>query len=252
MNPKSLKAVHGYQYLEARAKGGAPEAANKEMNLFKTICTQAVKWGLIDANPFVDLEMNVTDRKVRIIGRRQVVRFYLWCMKQDDQQAKTLGAAAMFSYLTGFRATEVRPFLKAGISDRGVSLLNAKRQLGGIQVVKMREWSKKLRVVVARAQQRTDKKPSEYLFATVRLSQAYTRHGWGSVWRSVLARYLNVPEKDVTRHTEYFALQDIRPAAITAKLEKRSVDAYDFAAHASPTTNKHYDRRKMNVAKATE
>jgi len=92
-----------------------------------------------------------------------------------------------------------------------------------------------------------------YLFAIERRLQAYTRHGWGAIWRSVWARYLGIEEELVTSHPEYFSLQDIRPASITEKFERRTADVYDFAAHASPTTtNRHYDRRKMNVAKATE
>ncbi|MGZ5201063.1 MAG: hypothetical protein ACXWC4_14945 [Telluria sp.] len=37
MAPSSLQAVHGYQYLEARAKSGAPAKANKELSMMSTI-----------------------------------------------------------------------------------------------------------------------------------------------------------------------------------------------------------------------
>lgn len=54
-------------------------------------------------------------------------------------------------------------------------------------------------------------------------------------------------------HGQYFSLQDIRPAAITTKLSNRNADAYDFAAHANPsTTHTHYDRRRVKKAGATE
>lgn len=57
----------------------------------------------------------------------------------------------------------------------------------------------------------------------------------------------------VTGHPMYFALQDVRPAAITKKFEERSADVYDFAAHANPaTTHKNYDRRRIKRASATE
>jgi hypothetical protein len=57
----------------------------------------------------------------------------------------------------------------------------------------------------------------------------------------------------LTNHPAYFSLLDIRPTAITTKLNNRDDDAYDFAAHANPgTTHRHYDRRKVKVAKATE
>lgn len=62
-----------------------------------------------------------------------------------------------------------------------------------------------------------------------------------------------VGESTLTSHAMYFNLQDIRPAVITAKLQNRDAAAYDFAAHANPaTTHRHYDRRRIKTASATE
>ncbi|WP_432785064.1 hypothetical protein [Oligella sp. MSHR50489EDL] len=248
MSPASLKTLHGYQYLDARAKSGAPQAANKELSFLRVVCTQAVRWGLIESNPFLNMESNVSDKTVRDITRSQVVRFYLWAVKQDGQ-TKVLGCAALFAFLTGFRATEVRNYEKSGITADGVMVLNAKRKLGERQLYKLRHWSLKLRCVVARALE-VDK-PSLYLFPPHRGNKPYTRSGWGSVWRKSWSDYLGIAESDLVNHPEYFSLQDIRPASITEKLEYRDDDAYDFAAHSNPsTTRKHYDRRKINRANA--
>ncbi len=60
-------------------------------------------------------------------------------------------------------------------------------------------------------------------------------------------------EFSLTDHPAYFSLLDVRPAAITSKLRKRTADAYDFAAHANPsTTHQYYDRRQEKRARATE
>ncbi|WP_157379375.1 hypothetical protein [Burkholderia ubonensis] len=73
-----------------------------------------------------------------------------------------------------------------------------------------------------------------------------------------IANRINRPVKGcmelmLTKHPDYFSMLDIRPAAITTKLDNRSADAYDFAAHANPsTTHRHYDRRKVKAASATE
>ena len=63
-----------------------------------------------------------------------------------------------------------------------------------------------------------------------------------------------VKETDlVTDHPLYFALQEIRPTAITKKMDERAQDVYDFAAHTNPaTTHKNYDRRRVKRASATE
>jgi len=57
----------------------------------------------------------------------------------------------------------------------------------------------------------------------------------------------------LAEHAQYFSLQNIQLAAIPAKFDQRNVDAYDFAAHANPsTTHKHYDRRKIKKTGATK
>ena len=255
MSPASLKTVHGYQFLDARAKAGAPAKANKELSLLSTICHYAVRWGVIEANPFVGMMQNKTEKDVRTISRSQILRFYLWSLKQH-QTFRNLGCAAMFTYLTGFRAAEVRPFHVSGLTAEGVKVVNAKRKKGEQEIVKVREWSTRLRVVVARAKQ-THQVDRLYLFAN-RLGSPYSRSGWGSVWQDAMLAWVKsndgaVDAKTLIDHPLYFSLLDVRPAAITTKLRQRSSDAYDFAAHANPsTTHKNYDRRKEKKARATE
>ena len=158
-----LRMLHGYQYLDARAKAGAPAKANKELSLMSTICKYAVRWGVIEAMPFTDIMQNDIEKDVRTITRSQVVRFYLWSLRQTAT-SRNLGCAAMFTYLTGFRAAEVRPFHIDGKTKEGVLVTSAKRKKGQAELLKLREWSTRLRVVVARAEQ-THSVPRQFLFA---------------------------------------------------------------------------------------
>ncbi len=283
MRPMALETLHGYQYLDARAVAGAPAKANKEMSLMATVCNFAIRWGVMRTNPFVGMMLNKTEKDVRTSSRSQIVQFYLWSLRQPAV-FRNLGCAAMFTYLTGFRPAEVRPFRVAGLSPDGVRVLSAKRKKGNPVVMKLREWSPKLRAVVARAQQ-THKVPREFLFANLS-GQAYSRSGWGSIWSDAMFAWIatydaevavelarkkqwemdykrahqraaSIPKYESTfklvDHSAYFALQDVRPAAITTKLRNRNIDAYDFAAHANPsTTHKHYDRRQEKKATPTE
>ncbi|KVV22355.1 hypothetical protein WK80_22480 [Burkholderia multivorans] len=283
MAPAKLETIHGYQYMDARARAGAPAGANKDMALMSTMCNYWVRWGIIRANPFVGMMQNKTDRDVRTISRSQVVRFYLWALKQD-QAYRTMGIAAMFCYLTGFRAAEIRPFHMSGLTEAGVRVVGAKRKKGEAQTVKLRHWSPRLRVVVERAK-RNRKVASVFLFPN-RKGQMYSNSGWGSVWQDAMYTYIGQWDPEIaaefeqkkererlqrvakkrgekiesedaslklTDHPDYFAMSDVRPAAITSKLERRDADAYDFAAHANPsTTHRNYDRRKVKAANATE
>lgn len=285
MDPKALRMLHGYQYLDARAKAGAPASANKELSLMSTICNYAIRWGVIETAPFTGIMQNDIDKQVRTISRSQILRFYLWSLRQDNSTYRNLGCAAMFTYLTGFRAAEVRPFHVSGLSHDGVRVVSAKRKKGEAEVVKLREWSTRLRVVVARAKQH-DKTNRSFLFGNAK-GGAYTRSGWGSVWNDAMFEWIasfdpasaaelktrkewdaaykaaydqgnKLDEKleskyKLVEHSAYFSMLDIRPAAITTKLRNRDADAYDFAAHANPsTTHKHYDRRQERKAGATE
>lgn len=290
MEAPTLKMIHGYQYLDDRAKAGAPIKANKEMALMSTMCNYWVRWGVIEANPFTGLMQNQGDKDVRTVSRSQVVRFYLWSQKQSSQVFRTLGCAAVFTYLTGFRTAEVRPFQLAGILDDGVRVINAKRKKGEAVIEKHRNWSMKLRAVVERAKRVTQDPTSEktprkvarlYLFGNLK-GKPYSRSGWGSVWQDAMWEWIASADSaaaaalaakkewearrredktiptfksliDLTKHPMYFSLLDVRPTAITKKIEQRSADAYDFAAHANPsTTHQHYDRRRIKRAGATE
>lgn len=255
MSPADLTTQHGYQYLEDRAAAGAPVKANKEISQLSVICHYGVRWGLLPANPFTNMMKNRSTTKAKVISRGQVLRFYLWSVKQRENY-RVMGCAAMFTYLTGFRSSETRPFLKTGLTEGGVTVLSSKRKKGQMEVLKIREWSTRLRVVVARALDRQNASP--YLFAPTKRSEAYTRHGWASSWKDAQMAWILtfdevVKEETLTAHPQYFTLQDIRPAAITQKIANRDHDAYDFAAHADPsTTHKHYDRRLVKRATATE
>ncbi|MBB5413684.1 integrase [Paraburkholderia sp. HC6.4b] len=283
MAPMALETFHGYQFLDARANAGAPIGANKDMALMQTICNYAVRWGVIKQNPFIGMMLNTNDPDVRTIERHQVLAFYVWALRQK-QSYRTMGLAAMFCYLTGFRAAEIRPFHFSGLTEAGVRVVGAKRKKGEAEVHKLRQWSWRLRAVTERAK-RDRAVDSLFLFPT-RTGQPYSKSGWNAVWQDAMYAYIgsfdknialeaeakrmheaaqrianriNAPirggimELQITKHPEYFALSDVRPTAISAKLEQHDADAYDFAAHASPgTTHRHYDRRRVKVAKATE
>jgi hypothetical protein len=251
MHPQAIKTIHGYQYADARSKAGAPKKAWKELSQMSTICHKWVEWGIIETNPLLGMRKPRQDKDVRTITRRHVIRFYLWSQRQDKPQFKIMGCAALFAYLTGYRAAEVRPFHRAGLTNEGVRVTNAKRKMGEAEIIKLREWSKKLRVAVKRADQALGRERM-YIFGN-RHGSAYTRSGWGSVWQDAMLAYIGCSPSELVAHPMYFALSDERPAAITKKLDKREADAYDFAAHANKaTTHAHYDRRRVKKASATE
>ena len=67
MDPKSLRMLHGYQYLDERVQDCAPAKENKKLSLMSTICKYAVRWGVIEAMPFTDIMQNDIEKDVRNI-----------------------------------------------------------------------------------------------------------------------------------------------------------------------------------------
>ncbi|WP_447982227.1 hypothetical protein [Achromobacter kerstersii] len=193
--------------------------------------------------------------EAEVISRRKVLRFYLWSVKQC-QNYRVMGCAAMFTYLTGFCPPETRPFLKNGLANYGDIVLSTKRKKGLFEVLKIGEWSTRLRVVVARA---GPSKHWQYVsFRTEKALRGTHPDGSESSWIDAQLAWIltfdeEVKEKILAAHPLYFTIQDICPAAITKKIANRDRDAYDFAADADPsTTHQHYDRRLVKRATATE
>jgi hypothetical protein len=140
----------------------------------------------------------------------------------------------------------VRDLIDAGFACNknrveGVRVVSAKRKMGEDEVTKLREWSPRLRTVVARAKQ-AHTASRLFLFANAK-RQPYTKSGWGSLWADAMfdwiasfdgevaaalvakreweVRYraarkakaaIEPYEGDkITEHPEYFALSDDRP-----------------------------------------
>jgi integrase len=130
--------------------------------------------------------LNTADKQVRLVERGQVVRFYLWALKRD-QAYRTMGVAAMFCYLTGFRAAEVRPFHLSGIADAGVRLVSAKRKKGEQVTTKLGTGRSVFESLRSARQDR--KVESVFLFPN-RRGQAYSKSGWSSVWQDAMYAYI--------------------------------------------------------------
>lgn len=98
---------------------------------------------------------NRSVRAAKAVDRRQVLRFYPRSIKQRENY-RFMDCAAMFTYLTDFRSSETHPFIETGLSHDALTVLSTKRKKRQIEVLKIRELSTRLRVVVARALDRAN------------------------------------------------------------------------------------------------
>lgn len=79
MNPTMVRARHAYQYLDLRAREGAPVRANREFALLSTIMTHAVRWGVIDNTPFHKIIRNPENQRDRLVTDSEIEVFLKYC-----------------------------------------------------------------------------------------------------------------------------------------------------------------------------
>ena len=79
MNPTMVRARHAYQYLDLRAREGAPVRANREFALLSTIMTHAVRWGVIDNTPFHKIIRNPEKKRKRLVTDNELEAFLKHC-----------------------------------------------------------------------------------------------------------------------------------------------------------------------------
>lgn len=188
---------------------------------------------------------------------------YLWSLRQS-QPYRTMGCGAMFTYLTGFRAAEVRPFHLSGITDQGVRVLSAKRKMGEAEVVKLREWSPRLRAVVERAKQTAaagSVVKSMYLFPNRRGNRTAraaggrsgrTQCGIGS-HRSIGTRPRRSSMRSSTLHAGANRIGCRRPmrARVTRSLTTRNTSPYRTSGRRRSRRSSKADRRTRTTSRRT-
>jgi hypothetical protein len=134
-----------------------------------------------------------------------------------------MGCASMFTYLTGFRAAEVRPSHVAGLVKEGVRVVSANRKMGEDEVTKLREWSPELRTVAARAKQ-AHTMSRLFLFANAK-GTPYTKSGWGSLWADAMFDWIASFAREVA--AELAAKREWEVRYLTARKAKTTVETYE-------------------------
>ncbi|WP_054551309.1 tyrosine-type recombinase/integrase [Pseudoalteromonas lipolytica] len=79
MNPTMVRARHAYQYLDLRAREGAPVRGNREFALLSTVMTHAVRWGIIDCTPFNGIIRNPERPRDRLVLDEEIDVFFKYC-----------------------------------------------------------------------------------------------------------------------------------------------------------------------------
>lgn len=248
MKPATIKPVHIYKYLDGRATQGAPVKANKEIALLSAVLEFGRRKGVLETNPCRDIKYNKTTPDTRYVTPAEldlVVR----TARERGGMYVVAALCLRAAYLTVSRPDEMRQITRQAITEQGVEMPVGKRKKGHAQKFKVIEWSDELRAVMKEALslQRTT---SMYVFGNSD-GQPYTTSGWNTNLRRLMEHARKKAEKDGIEFAR-FTLKDMRPAAVTDRVEMGDKQITNATGHTSDRmVNQVYDRRKKKTAKAT-
>jgi integrase len=144
MLPDALEASHVAQYLELRKREGASIGGNRERAVLGSVCSWAMRFGWLRANPCHGVRRNKERPAKRYITTAELNAALI---RAPEPLADLLAVA----YLTGLRQTDLLAMQKTAITSKGIRLRQSK---DGKSV--LREWSPLLRTAIQRALERSE------------------------------------------------------------------------------------------------
>lgn len=249
VKPSQIKPVHIYRYLSGRAAEGAPAKANKEIALLSAVLEFGRRQGQLEENPCRGITYNKTRPRQKYVEQADVDMMMEEARKRGGSYL-IMALCVQVAYLTVSRPDEMRALRRQAIKESGVEVAVGKRKKGMAQKHKLIEWSTSLKSAVdeALSLQRT---ASVYVFGNTD-GQVYTRSGWNTI----LGRLMGYCEKRAAEEGKTFTrftLADMRPTAVTDRMEEGDVKIIDATGHSDGRmVAKVYDRRRTKTAKATK
>lgn len=236
--PSQIKAKHARQFLDYRAKEGAPIAGNREYALWSSIMTAAFNWGIIEEQPFLKagIKKNPEKPKDRLVTDEEIEAF-------SKHVPEWLSLYLELKLATGLRQKDMLSLnnthwsklegLKVGTSKTSVRLnfLSTKHLMSIITRIK------KMNGYTSRGAPRF-----KWHFFENRYKRPYTADGFRTMW----SRYMKNAIKSGDLETR-FCEMDLRAAAAT-KCDSL-IQAFELLGHKNISTTKRIYRRGYSKVK---
>lgn len=240
-SPLDLAAPDVYRHMDAR---GAPTRANREKALLSHICSYAIRWGAMPANPCRDVKRFPEYPRQRSVTDAEFAFFRVIA-------PAVLQIYVDLKYATAMRKGDILGLRLAQITSAGIEYQEGKKRRrravtrAGQMVVedvpprrRVVRWAPGLRAIVERAKALPRRAGEEHLF-TGRDGRRLTAARFDAIWQRAM-------RKAVARGLARFTEHDLRAASAAADpataqrrlghasasqtaayLRNREVDAYD-------------------------
>lgn len=245
---RDLAKPDAYAYLDQCVVDGRPAKGNKEIALLRLILEYGVRRGVIQSNPFAQVQKLPTRRTDRLVTDAEL-ELALKVGRRCGGPRHIVAMAMKTAWLCLRRSTEVRSLDWSQITADGIVWTAAKRQKGQAVRQGLIEWSDELRATIEEARKiPRHRVASWYVFGNL-AGQPYSKSSWGKVVASLMRECVAQAQRE---HVKFrpFSLQDCRPKGVTDKMAAQASDVMDATMHSSPSMiQQTYDRRRLRVAK---
>ena len=216
-----------YTYMRLR---NAPVRANRDVAVLSNVMTQAIRMGLINANPCKQVRRNEENPRTREVLDSEIIAFLPHC-------PEWMQAYIRLKLLTGLRQGDMINIRLDQLREDGLFVQTGKR---GKRM--LFTWSEYLRTAVDTIKSLRHRVTSLYLFNSPRDGTALTKSGFKSAWARAMAKAMEDGSL-----TETFAENDLRAKVATEAIELGQ-NATAMLSHSSDSvTKRHYERGTSTV-----
>lgn len=249
MDPEDIRPKDIYKFLSDRRDKGAPAKANKEIALLSAVLEYGRRLGELETNPCRGIKYNKTTPRQKYVQAHEI-DMMMATARDHGGSYLILALCLHTAYLTVSRPTEMRELSRQNVKPDGIEVAIGKRKAGQPRRTKLIQWSPALKDAIREALS-LQRIAGVYVFGNSS-GQAYTRSGFNTILTRLMKHCEARAAKDGTAFTR-FTLADMRPAAVTDRMEGGDLHITDATGHSDGRmVAKVYDRRKTKTAKATK
>jgi integrase len=256
MAPDAVTTPNVYGYIDARGAAGAPKAAVKEVALLSAVYGYGLRIGKATRNPCLRIKHERAAPSQRLVTWAEIEHVTA-VGRARGGTAHLVALALRAAWLAFKRPGEVLVVPRSAYTDAGLLFeANKRRKSQGRAGILIR-WSPVFRATVDEAMglDRWKAFGGDRLIFGNLAGHAYTRSGWGTELRKLMAAALAADQAQAEQEGRPprfapFSLRDCRAGGITSKMERGERDVYDGTGHADARmVNQVYDRRTTKVAR---
>lgn len=255
MAPDAVTTPDIYGYVDARGAAGAPKVAVKEIALLSAVYVYGLRIGMATRNPCRQVKHEKSPPSQRHVTWAEIEHITAIGRKKGGT-SHIVALALRAAWLAFKRPGEVLVIPRAAYTEQGLVFQGNKRRKsqGAVQI--LIEWSPVFRATVDEAMglDRWKAFGGDRLIFGNLAGHAYTRSGWGTELRKLMAAAERSAKEEATRTDQEctfqpFTLRDCRAGGITSKKGRGEVDVYEGTGHADKRmVDQIYDRRTMKTS----